>query len=400
MRSLLYHGPKGEDLRQDPPVGLDRSILLELTRAQYRAVAWELPEDFLQFGHFRRVVCELDWNSSPGYPYLLMATTNRIFFEVDSEGVPSPLGLNRAWEMVQRRLCERDVDPIRLFIKPEPHKLKKIENKAYRLISSVSVVDQIIDAMLFEPMNKLLTENFMDVPAKVGWSPYTGGWKIIPPCGMMALDKSAWDWTVQGWLVQAELELREMLCKTRGELRSRWLELAKWRYKMLFAHPEFITSGGLVLRQCRTGIMKSGCVNTIASNSIMQSILHNRVCLELGIPVTPLMSMGDDTLQWQIAELQPYLDKLGEYCLVKQAENVSEFAGHRFKGWNVEPVYFGKHAFNILHMDPKNVEQFAASYALLYHRSHKREFMRGVFGRMNVEIPSMVFLDGIFDGES
>jgi len=364
-----------------------------LTR--WASARWEIPIDFMEKTHFERVVRNLDWTSSPGYPWLLQHTTNAAMFRV-REGVPDQQALEAVWQVVMNRLVERDSDPIRLFIKPEPHKEKKIVNKAYRLISSVSVIDQIIDGMLFGVMNERVIDNHLMLPGKVGWSPYVGGWKIMPAVGNVSLDKSAWDWSVNSWIVQELLGLRIDLCEN---INQKWVDLATWRYKALYDKPEFVTSGGLLLRQKQPGVIKSGCFNTIVDNSIAQDLLHVRVCVESGCEVGDLMSMGDDTTQRDFSWRKQYEVLLGQYCHLKSSVERTEFAGHRFERSFIEPLYKGKHAYNILHLDDKNGQEIAASYALLYHRSRHQKFIRGVLSRMGYGLPSLGMLDVIYDGE-
>lgn len=377
------------------PAKSDLIQIEEILRERWKASAWEIPNDFLSRAHYERVVAQLDWTSSPGYPWLHQHTTNAGFFEV-KDGMPSQAALDRCWDIVVTRLRERTVDPIRLFIKPEPHKLKKLEARAYRLISSVSVVDQIIDGLLFGDMNQRMIENYLDVPGKVGWSPYVGGWKIMPWRGNVSLDKSAWDWSVNGWIIQCLYQLRKSLCKNVSE---QWIDLATWRYRALYEQPLFVTSGGLLLRQKQPGVIKSGCFNTIADNSMAQDLLHVRCCVELGLEIGDLMSMGDDTTQTWFEGYDRYCEHLAQYCHVKGSVRGTEFAGHRFTGLSVEPLYKGKHAFNIMHMNPKYGDETAASYALLYHRSIHRNYVRSLLGRMGYALPSEQTLDVIYDGE-
>lgn len=392
---MRYHAGKRDGLRKDGPDMLTGIQMRETLRKRWGAAKWSIPEDFLSFDHYERVVKGLDWTSSPGYPWLFQHTTNSAMFMV-KDGVPSREALNRVWKVVSDRIVERDSDPIRLFIKPEPHKEKKLRDKAYRLISSVSVIDQIIDGMLFGEMNQTIIDNYIEVPGKVGWSPYKGGWKLMPIFGNVSLDKSAWDWSVNSWIVQEVLGLRTELC---ANLSDRWLELATWRYQALYDSPLFVTSGGLLLKQRQPGVIKSGCFNTIIDNSIAQDLLHVRVCVENDFPVGPLASMGDDTTQPDFAERSKYEEKLSEFCHLKSSVKATEFAGHRFRVGFVEPLYKGKHAFNIMHLDPKNGEEMAASYALLYHRSVYRDYIRGVLTRLGYDLPSLKTLDVIFDGD-
>ncbi|APG75751.1 hypothetical protein 2 [Hubei sobemo-like virus 33] len=377
------------------PGKMDLIHIEEILLNRWKAARWRIPDDFLERTHFERVVLEIDWTSSPGYPWLLQHTTNSAFFEV-KDGKPSKAALDRVWTIVQQRLQSRECDPIRLFIKPEPHKQKKLDSKAYRLISSVSVIDQIIDALLFGEMNQRMIERYLDVPGKVGWSPYVGGWKIMPAYGNVSLDKSAWDWSVNAWIIQCILNMRMQLCDNVSES---WIDLACWRYNALYNSPLFVTSGGLLLRQLQPGVVKSGCYNTIADNSIAQDLLHVRVCVELDIECGDLMSMGDDTTQRWFSEFPDYVERLSQYCHVKGSVNGTEFAGHRFTSCSVEPLYKGKHAYNIMNMNPKYGEETAASYALLYHRSVHSNYIRALLERMGYTLPSRQTLDVIYDGE-
>lgn len=366
MKSLLYHSKLREGLRKDPPSEFHRRMIMDRLEKLYADAAWQIPDDFMTYEHFKRAVARLDMTSSPGYPYLRRATNNGAFFQA-KDGVFPEERLEEIWEMVKLKIRDRKDDPIRLFIKPEPHKDKKIQQQRYRLISSVSVLDQIIDSMLFGEMNETVIDNCMTVPCKGGWSVFEGGWKVVPTRGVISLDKSGWDWSVLPWLFELELQLRVRLCKN---INADWLELARWRYKALFVNPTFITSGGRRLRQLNPGVMKSGCFNTLVTNSIMQHILHLRVCAELDLWPSWLWSLGDDTLQEDMPERESYLAAISQFCHVKHCIEGAEFAGMRFRaGGVVEPLYRGKHSFQLLHMDRRFARETSESYALLYHRS-------------------------------
>ncbi|APG75871.1 hypothetical protein 2 [Sanxia sobemo-like virus 3] len=365
----------------------------------FSSLRWEIPDDFMTYSHFLRVLDKLDMASSPGYPYMRRAPVNKILFRVDEEGAMNPSSVDYIWQTVSQRIAEfGDADPVRFFIKQEPHKLKKLVDGRNRLISSVSVVDQIIDHMLFDSMNENMVDNWNYNPIKIGWSPVKGGWKAFPTGKRIAIDKSAWDWTVQMWMLELCLTIRLALCRTDGPNRDLWLKIAIYRYKQLFLHPLFITSGGLLLRQQQEGVQKSGCVNTLADNSLMQWILHARVCLEHGVDIEDdeMWVMGDDTSQSAVPD--GYEDWLREYCIVKECQPAREFCGFRFDRIHVEPLYKGKHAFNLLHLDEKNAAEVATSYALLYHRSRHRDWMRNLFESMSLNIFPLWYYDAIYDG--
>lgn len=388
-------------MREDGPTGGLRAAIFRIAELWFQEARWSIPDDFLQRSHFERVVrTKLDWTSSPGYPYMLRATNNRLFFCCDEQG-PSSEMLDVVWSIVSQKLSGNDgADHIRLFIKQEAHSEKKIREEKYRLISSVSVVDQIIDHMLFDEMNEAMIRGWFDMPSKPGWSPFGGGWRVMPTDGRwMATDASSWDWTVQPWMLEMVFEFRQRMC---DNINSRWMEVASRRYQQLFGHPTFVTSGGMVLRQLFPGIMKSGCVNTIADNSMIQVLLHIRICLEMQVHVGWLYVMGDDKLQEMPENCGEYLSRLGEFCIVKEVLYKSEFAGFQFirrgpQVW-VEPVHRAKHSFNLLHSIPENFEAMAQSYAINYHRSKYRGWFEALFDRMGVRLYPSDFRDFIFDG--
>jgi len=369
-------------------------VLLE----RFGKLRFDLPEDFMQKSHCERVIRNrLDWNSSPGYPYMRYATTNRDFFKV-VDGVPSQQMIDYCWSLVEERLENKDSDYIRVFIKPEPHTWKKMKQHRYRLIMSVSVIDQIIDHMLFATMNDLMVDNYVSIPTKVGWSQFLGGWKLVPTSGVVSTDKSCWDWTVQPWLIEVLLDLRINLCY--GRSKDRFAELAAWRYSQLYREAVFIFSNGRVLKQTFSGMQKSGSVLTISDNSIAQVILDARINEEFRMKEQPveygiLWSMGDDVLQKK--PTQKYIDRLSQLCILKQVEPFAEFAGMRFKNNKIEPCYHAKHCFNLRHLDPENDEAVAQSYSYLYYRSNYKSQMDKILLHLGPP-PSDWSLRLVYDG--
>ncbi|APG75832.1 hypothetical protein 2 [Hubei sobemo-like virus 36] len=395
MRSLLFHMKRHIDI-SDLAMDLEtrtrvvNKILLDLKPAR-----WEIPEDFLSFSHFYRVVKDLDYTSSPGYPYMRTATNIRDFLKVDSSGEPHPEKLNYLWSLVKNQIATKKADPIRMFIKPEPISLTKVKDKRYRIISAVSLVDQIIDHMLFANFNHKLVENCQRTPVKTGWTPIQGGWKVVPRLGMVSTDKSSFDWTVRPWMLDVELEIRTRLC---NNVTEEWKQMAKWRYEQLFNRPLFINSAGIVFRSNISGIMKSGCVNTISTNSIIQLIIHYRVSAELNQPFPYIWAMGDDVIQEDSGS--DYFTHLERYCILKEKTTHVEFAGYRYNGYNVEPLYFGKHAYVLLHQKLQYITETANAYALLYHRSKRASKIKTYLRQLNPELISDDVLDDLWDNES
>nr|UGO57415.1 MAG: hypothetical protein 1 [Riboviria sp.] len=359
---------------------------------------WALPNDFLSFSHYKRVIDSLDWTSSPGTPYNQRYSNNGQMFGV-RDGIPSVSIVEEIWQHIQYRLHHRTCDPIYLFVKPEP--LPERKQGRPRLISSVSVIDQIIDHMLFDAFNQRIIDQASMSPIKVGWTPMLGGWKTIPRKGI-SIDKSSWDWTMAHWIFDAILKFKASNCTSSGEAFIQWRDLAAWRYRCLFNNPEFCLPNGFIFRQKNLGVMKSGSVVTITDNSLAQLIIHFRTYFELGwVEEVPeyIWVCGDDTRQSRPKHLRMYLEYLSGFCKVKDWTERCEFVGCRFlQDGRVEPLYKGKHAFTILHADPAVETDLAYSYSLLYHKSIDRDNVRNMLLTYGPPM-TLDFADEIWNGE-
>ena len=95
-------------------------------------------------------------DASPGVPWMKLASSNGVLMR-EYGGI--------VWKCVEQRLkalctCVCDempaeelvkaglCDPIRVFVKNEPHSSKKLEEGRVRLIMSVSIVDQLVERVL------------------------------------------------------------------------------------------------------------------------------------------------------------------------------------------------------------------------------------------------------------
>lgn len=379
---------------EDAPMRYDVEALVgNRLRETFAEARRKVPSDFMSRTHFERAFASVDMSSSPGLPYLLTATSNRNLF-CDSKGVVLEVKKEWAWDLVCQRLADRSSDPIRLFVKSEPIKKTKCEQGRYRLISSISVIDQLVDQMIFGWQNETLMSLYHKTPPKVGWSPLVGGYKLVHEKMNVAIDKKAWDWTVKPWMIEAELSLRFWL----ADNSPAFIELAKWRYDCLYKNALLVLSSGVVLKQNVVGIMKSGSVNTIMTNSIMQVLLHYRVCCELYMTPGVLWSMGDDTLQTEPEDLNLYYNHLLKYCLAKEPVREVEFAGFRFSTDGVEPMYPAKHAYNLLHFDVRFRDDMRLSYSLLYARSPTGGWVRKAVSELG-QLPEPSFLRLIWSGD-
>ena len=104
--------------------------------------------------------------SNPGIPYKIFGATNHDILENNGSFIlravsarlhkilKTPLADLRkmsAIELALNGLC----DPIRVFVKNEPHSKLKMSQGRYRIISSVSLVDNLLQRIIFDAQDRL-----------------------------------------------------------------------------------------------------------------------------------------------------------------------------------------------------------------------------------------------------
>lgn len=261
-------------------------------------------------------------------------------------------------------------DDIKVFVKQEPHKLKKIQDGTYRLISAVSLIDTLIDRILFAWIARAQLDTVGRTPCLVGWSPVRGGWRAMQNrfanSAVNCLDRSAWDWTVQGYLVDLWILFLENLPINPPEW---WLHMMKARFKLLFEEVWFKFEDGTRVKQGTRGVMKSGCYLTILLNSLSQSLLHYIANDRCGQPMAKKQpySIGDDTVQEALEWLEDYvrqLEILGVTVKGAKVQHWVEFAGFCFDGKTCYPAYWQKFLYNLSHTE--RLGETLMSYQYLY----------------------------------
>lgn len=199
-----------------------------------------------------------------------------------------------ALELVQRGF----VDPIRVFLKPEPHKFSKrykengdeLPQKRWRIISSCSLVDELVDRILYTAQNKSEIRRWHQTPSMpgVGFSDDSSAdqffYKVLAPQSdkeLFLLDFQGWDWGVKQDILDADADVRSNRCggRDRGMFRKRALTIG---------YSVFILDDGSIYEQCIRGIMKSGWFNTSSTNS------RGRVLISLLFAAKSAAARGDD----------------------------------------------------------------------------------------------------------
>lgn len=263
--------------------------------------------------------------SSPGVPLSALARTNaKLFLEHGTlvlNCVKERLNLLAttsathvesltAEELVQQGFC----DPIRVFVKNEPHNSDKISQGRLRLISSISIVDQIIERILHVAQNQAEIEAWDQIPSKPGGSMSNDddvkkfASEIFARENLVDIDISGFDWSVQGWELAFDMECRIQLADNPSE---QWVN-ASWNRMLCLGLGVFSFSDGVLVAQRERALQKSGSYLTASGNS--------RIKVGIGYLVGSnyVVAYGDDAIEEHV-----------ENALEKYAE-----LGHRIKEYN------------------------------------------------------------------
>jgi hypothetical protein len=251
-------------------------------------------------------------------------------------------------DLVKAGLC----DPVRLFVKQEPHKINKIKTKRFRLISSVSLIDQLVERVLFGVQNRKEIECWKLIPSKPG----IGLTDDLARCvfnevrnasncyNMCEADISGWDWSVQLWELLADAEIRVRLSRGAHPLCKR----AMINRMQCLARSVFSLSNGKLFEQGLPGLMKSGSYLTSSTNSRCRVLDHH----VLG--GNWIIAMGDDSIEADIStETESGAERYGalgkivgmyDYCPVDQKGVTQdfEFCSQRFTSSGPIPQNWAK----------------------------------------------------------
>nr|WMV94193.1 RNA-dependent RNA polymerase [Pepper vein yellows virus 10] len=296
---------------------------------------------------FKSAVFSLELDAGIGVPYIAYGRPTHKGWVEDPKLLPvlARLTFNRlqkmlkvessemsAEELVQAGLC----DPIRVFVKREPHKQSKLDEGRYRLIMSVSLVDQLVARVLFQNQNKREIALWRVNPSKPGFGLSTDeqvlefvqalaaqvevpveevitSWQKY----LVPTDCSGFDWSVAEWMLHDDMIVRNKLTldlnPTTEKLRFAWLKC--------ISNSVLCLSDGTLLAQRVPGVQKSGSYNTSSSNSRI------RVMAAYHCGADWAMAMGDDALESVNTNLEVY-KSLG---FKVEVSGQLEFCSHIFR---------------------------------------------------------------------
>lgn len=344
-----------------PPAGLSEAI--ERVLDKYPKVENVLTHDLEKEVRECLTVVKLD--SSPGVPWVTWATTNGKLLEDHEELVvrvtverlqllleadPELLRMLTAEQLVQQGYC----DPVRLFVKQEPHTTQKVLEKRFRLICSVSLPDQIIERILARRQNNYEIDHWEEIPSKAGIG-FTDDmvrslWEQVKPllevgC-LVETDMSGWDWSVQGWELDAEAEMR-----IRLGADERMARLIRNRFRCL-SLSVFCLSNGRMFAQVVPGLMKSGSYCTSSSNSRIRVLAAQLIGADC-------VAMGDDSLETYVGDDLPERyralgHRLKQY---KRCADGFEFCSQLYQDGTAHPISWPRTFFRLLNQRNTKTEE-------------------------------------------
>lgn len=281
---------------------------LDYMERAYGAVKWKIRQDFCSKAHIREVIEYIRDKlpeKSPGAIYLRqgLCTNGDVINILGVEGVLA--AVEARIEELLTGDARYAADPIRIFIKREPHKASKAMEKRWRLIWGISLIDQIIDRLLYQPVLDAEIENCASIPAKPGYSfKYGGTDRMVRQYDdgeddWISFDAKSFDITAPSWALQAARDLNERLCLTTDQdLLAQWRALSLAR-ELATQYGTFVFSNGVVCRKVKPCIQPSGRLTTISTNCKIVILLRFLYDLEKGREPRggSIIAMGDDTVQ-------------------------------------------------------------------------------------------------------
>jgi hypothetical protein len=265
-------------------------------------------------------------------------------------------------ELVQRGFC----DPVKLFVKNEGHTKVKIETGRVRLISSISLVDQLVERIMSSNQNSAEKERWRDIPSACGigftQDDIDAMYKYVAdrPGQPLETDISGFDWSVHYFELAADVEVRLRLNGCSRD--SPFGKLLTNRVRCLAASV-FVLPDGRMVAQSLPGVQKSGSFNTSPTNSRI------RYMMARAIGARWAKTHGDDCVEDAVKDGQQKYAAQGRICKSYKLcpPKQFEFCSHRYDGETAINVNWVKGLFNLLanrNHDPQLLEDFKREHAL------------------------------------
>lgn len=328
--SWVWHVKNRHNINSKPPSGAEWLEVLTHCMKAYSPAVWSIPDLPFSDLKIKEAIERLNPDGTPGAGFTMYGSVNS---EVITKlGVTKLVQLTK--ELIAKILEGAAPHPfVRVFIKQEATKKEKLSINRQRLIWSFPIVEQIVSILVFGPSADAEKRVFEYIPTKIGMSTKHGGWDSFIRSlkrkdegahnKWLEMDKSAWDWSVPGWLINLESEARWELC---ANPKTEFKQLYDKMYQR-FALVSVVFSDGEAVTQTVPSIVKSGHLLTISANSRMQLIIKILGMNKGGVYNGEwLAAMGDDTLE-QVSlndeDTHEYVDALRAMGFHIKAEDIN-----------------------------------------------------------------------------
>lgn len=309
---------------------------------------------------------QLKAEASPGVPHKLVANRNDQLLTAMGDRF-NDVVLNRIEKLLnisneelvgmdrRERIDKNLVDPVRVFVKNEPHKMEKIIDGRVRLIMSVSLTDKVIEMLISKHLCKIEIQNWKTIPSKPGIGFSDEDNKAVyddvmnSEYEMYSSDVSGWDWGVKEWQI---LDEAESLIKLANNPSEDWMKLLRHK-----AHLEcesvYQFSDGLMVAPTFKGVVNSGKLRTSRGNSWM------RVRIADIIGSRNSKAAGDDCVESYVHDAaRKYLlygIRLKGYDRI---DDSFEFCSRVYTKQGSYAVNKEKMMMNLLHQNPKDFQEY------------------------------------------
>lgn len=199
-------------------------------------------------------------------------------------------------------------DAMKLFIKNEPHHKRKADLRKWRLIFNLSLLDQLVDRMLFGNLYNADAADWPKADSQVGIGFSEEQIKtflehineqVLEGDQMLEGDFSGWDWSVE----EQDLQFDCAVTLDRyddGEigLSQSFFNAVCNRYHCVANKMVAFSDGTYVsmLFWTLAGVMPSGWLMTALCNSRVAACVLRRIARAAGTPLRMVKTMGDDNI--------------------------------------------------------------------------------------------------------
>lgn len=326
---------------------------------------------------------DVNARSSPGVPWTAFGSTNKLVLDGHRAMIISVVKARLtllATQNCQSLSAEEKVklgfcDPVRLFVKNEPHGSEKSRTKRWRLIMSVSLVDQIVERVLNSRLNKSEVRHWQLIPSKGGSSMYQQEdvehvLKWLTQRDAAEADVSGFDWSVKYWELIADAVLRVRISPNATQA---WKHALFMRVECL-AHSVFSLSDGRLIAQLDKGIQKSGSYNTTPANS------HIRVMLAKLVGAKDAIAVGDDGLETYVSDAPAKYAALGHPLkMYRRCDGSATFCSMKiFYDGRSEPETWSKTLFRFLDSKRKDPQRIYQLNHVIFNSPHRERILRWI----------------------